>query len=144
MTKNPYHRYFWLAALVSALLLPTLLSANNDKKIDASVMQDVSGNYVLVFANAECPADWQEKKGCVLQRKGNSGKIEWRLDDAAEGAGWKLTALYFGTLEKQPGVRNYYVGEKTRWRAGVPAFSQVLIAVSLATKSLLAQNFWSG
>lgn len=107
MTKNPYHRYFWLAALVSALLLPTLLAANNDKKIDVSVTQDASGNYVLVFDNVECPAAWQEKKGCVLQQKGNSGKIEWRLDDASEGAGWKLTALYFGTLEKQPGVAGF-------------------------------------
>ena len=104
MNRTPTRQRTWLAAVLTALFLPALVSANNDKKIDVSVTQDGSGNYVLSFDNDECPARWREKKGCVLQRKGNSGKIEWRLDAASVSEGWTLVALYFGTQEKQRGV----------------------------------------
>ena len=104
MNQIPTRQRTWLAAVLTALFLPALVSANNDKKIYVSVTQDGSGKAVLSFDNDECPAGWQEKKGCVLQRKGNSGKIEWRLNDAFVNQGWTLVALYFGSQEKQRGV----------------------------------------
>lgn len=94
-----------LLALFS-LMLPGLALAQNDKDIRVEVVAGTDG-YMIVFKDNECPPDWNEEAGCVYQRRGNSGRIRWRLDDTNLDKGWELEALYLGTAEKTRGVDDH-------------------------------------
>ncbi|MBT8051130.1 MAG: hypothetical protein KJO70_08020 [Gammaproteobacteria bacterium] len=107
MSRSPYRPCLGLASVLIILLLPSVAAADNDKMINVSITPDGPGQYRLDFDDSECPTHWNEKRGCVYQKKGWNGKIRWRLDRADHREGWNLEQLYFGTKEKQSGVTGF-------------------------------------
>lgn len=107
MIHTSARRRFWQIPILVAVVIPVLALANNDKMIGVSIESNGPGTYRIVFDDIECPTGWHEKKGCVLQKKGNKGKIRWRLNRADHAEGWKLEQLYFGTSEKRSGVTGF-------------------------------------
>ena len=124
------------AALLTSAVAHSQTPRGDSIPASAGILKELPLAFVENQGQWETPARFVARMGPLVARA-EPGALVVQLEERdEEGAGDALVArlVFEGAREgaelvgrgKQPGVRNYHVGDKARWRTGVSAYSRVL------------------